>query len=76
MPDEHYRRVAAVWLDEWQKRHPKPNVVVAGRWNVPYSTAAGWVKEARRRGILTQLYQRTHQCPNCGHRIPCERGDP
>jgi hypothetical protein len=75
-PDAHYRQVAEVWLAAWQQRKPKPNKAVVERWGVPSTTAANWVRTARRRGILTQRYQRTHQCPGCGHRIPCERGDP
>jgi hypothetical protein len=74
--DEHLQQVAEVWLAEWPKRRPKPNIAVAEKWGVPYGTAARWVRVARERGILQQRYQRTHQCPNCGHRIPCGHGDP
>jgi len=75
-PPEHYQAVADLWMAEWPNLRPRPLLVIAAHYGVPRSTAARWVKEARRRGILTQPYQRAHRCPECGTRIACMRGDP
>lgn len=72
---EHYEAVARLWLEQWSKRGGKPNVAIAQRWGVNYTTAARWTKRARQLGILTQPFKRAHTCPGCGHKIECMRGD-
>jgi len=74
LPREHYEQVAEVWLAEYRRRGGKPNVAVAAKWSVPYSTAAGWVKRARRLGVLVQPFKRAHVC-ECGRYIDCARGE-
>jgi transposase len=75
-PQQHYEAVAHVWKTEWAKRGGKPNIAVAQRWGVPYSTAARWVKRARQIGVLDQQFKRAHTCPGCGTRIECECAAP
>jgi hypothetical protein len=50
-PDEFYERVAATYRDAL-RRGGRPVAAVAAEANVPRSTAARWVKEARRRDRL------------------------
>ena len=47
-PDDFYRRVAA----SYNRASRRPVVAVATEAGVPRTTAARWVKEARRRGLL------------------------
>lgn len=47
-PDDFYRRVAAAYYGVLLR----PVVAVAAEAGVPRSTAARWVKEARRRGFI------------------------
>lgn len=51
-PEEHWREVAAIY-----KSLPFAGRLVAiqERWKVPHTTAARWVREARRRGCIEQF---------------------
>lgn len=51
-PDDFYDRVADVYRDSFRGNSRRPVVDVANEAGVPRSTAARWVKEARRRGLL------------------------
>lgn len=50
-PDEFYERVRDTYRDAF-RRDVRPVAAVATEAGVPRSTAARWVKEARRRGLL------------------------
>jgi hypothetical protein len=50
--DDHYRTVAAYYSDVSDAAAPNPTQLVAEAWCVSKSTAATWVREARRRGML------------------------
>jgi hypothetical protein len=50
--DPFYERVADVYRSAFRRSGGAPVMAVADEWNVPRSTAARWVKEARRRKKL------------------------
>lgn len=50
--DSFYEHVADVYRSALRRADVAPVMAVASNWNVPRSTAARWVKEARRRGTL------------------------
>ena len=49
---EHFAEVAQVYRDALACQVPSPTRQIALRFNVSRSTAAKWVSEARRRGLL------------------------
>jgi hypothetical protein len=54
-PDDFYERVADAYRNALRRESGRrPVVAIATEANVPRSTAARWVKEARRRGLLGQ----------------------
>jgi len=54
--DDHYERVAATYRRAIAEGHP-PVAQLVAEARVPRSTAARWVKEARRRGMLKPTRQ-------------------
>jgi hypothetical protein len=50
-PDSFYRKVAHLY-SEVQVNTARPAAVIAEANGIPVSTVHGWVKEARRRGLL------------------------
>lgn len=50
-PDGYYRRVAEAYADAVARRR-SPAEALAQEAAVPIATARGWIREARRRGIL------------------------
>ena len=49
---EHYHKVANIYYAAWRKGDP-PTQAVAKHFTVSYSTAARWVRECRRRTVLS-----------------------
>lgn len=56
LSDEHYRQVAEIWMEAWNRGYP-PTKAVQDRYVVSYPTAARWATESRRRGFL-QAYEK------------------
>jgi hypothetical protein len=50
--DDHYMTVAAEYQALCQDGNRSPTATLAGRHFVSRNTAAGWVREARKRGLL------------------------
>jgi len=50
--DDHYARVAGVYLRALDDHRRDPTVAVAQAWEVSRSTAAHWVMRARQSGLL------------------------
>jgi hypothetical protein len=79
-PAEHYALVAEVYqeaveagLADGTTRTPDKDI--AQMWGVPHTTAARWVKEARRRGLLPPGHRGRAGPPVCRGLCPacCER---
>ena len=49
---------------------PTPVAAVAAAFDIPHARAAGWVKQARRRGLLEPTAQGRSRPPICRHRCP------
>lgn len=52
LSDDHYREVAAVWMEAWNTGEPTTKAVER-RYTVSYPTAARWATESRNRGFLS-----------------------
>jgi len=55
--NDHYRAVAEVYASAWRSGSA-PTQSIERYFDVPHSTAARWVQEARRRGFLGQTQER------------------
>ena len=53
-PEAHYREIAAEYEEFRRLGSPSPTADLANSRNVSRSTAAGWVREARKRGFLAK----------------------
>jgi hypothetical protein len=60
-PDEFYEQIADLYRHNGMQGS---NAFVGGLYGVPLTTAARWIKEARRRGILEDFTSR--ECTACG----------